>query len=101
MPPVLFLKLPPKKDESWKVDSKVGGEAVTGTFKETALDANQRPGFLIRTPNCSDGRSSAPQDSHSTAKADENRAPQLGHCERISPLHWGQAAGSSGSNSSK
>ncbi len=32
-PPVLFLKLPPKKDETWKVDSKVGGEAVKGTFK--------------------------------------------------------------------
>jgi hypothetical protein len=32
-PPVLFLKLPPKKDESWKVDSKVGGESVKGTFK--------------------------------------------------------------------
>jgi hypothetical protein len=33
MPPVLFLKLPPKKDETWKVDSKVGGESVKGTFK--------------------------------------------------------------------
>src|SRR5215469_1307595 len=32
-PPVLFLKLPPKKDETWKVDSKVGGESVKGTFK--------------------------------------------------------------------
>jgi hypothetical protein len=33
-PPVLFLKLPPKKDETWKVDSKTaGGEAVKGTFK--------------------------------------------------------------------
>ena len=34
-PPVLFLKLPPKKDETWKVDSKVGGESVKGTFKNT------------------------------------------------------------------
>jgi hypothetical protein len=34
-PPVLFLKLPPKKDEPWKVDSKVGGESVKGTFKNT------------------------------------------------------------------
>jgi hypothetical protein len=34
-PPVLFLKLPPKKDESWKVDSKAGGESVKGTFKNT------------------------------------------------------------------
>jgi hypothetical protein len=34
-PPVLFLKLPPKKDDTWKVDSKVGGESVKGTFKNT------------------------------------------------------------------
>jgi hypothetical protein len=39
-PPILFLKVPPKKDETWKVDSFVGktdkvpGEHVTGTFTE-------------------------------------------------------------------
>jgi hypothetical protein len=39
-PPLLFLKLPPKKDATWKVDSVIGktdkspGERVTGTFKE-------------------------------------------------------------------
>jgi hypothetical protein len=40
VPPILFLKLPPKKDQTWKVDSVVGktdtvsGEKVSGTFKE-------------------------------------------------------------------
>jgi hypothetical protein len=39
-PPLLFLKLPVKKDETWKVDSVIGktdkvpGERVTATFKE-------------------------------------------------------------------
>jgi hypothetical protein len=33
-PPVLFLKLPPKKDQSWQVDSKIGGEQIKGTFKD-------------------------------------------------------------------
>lgn len=38
-PPILILKLPPKKDETWKVDSTVGktakaaGETLKGTFK--------------------------------------------------------------------
>jgi hypothetical protein len=38
-PPLLFLKLPPKKDATWKVDSVIGktdkvpGERVSGTFK--------------------------------------------------------------------
>jgi hypothetical protein len=34
-PPVLFLKLPPKKDVTWKVDSEVGKEKekLKGTFK--------------------------------------------------------------------
>jgi hypothetical protein len=42
-PPLLFLKLPAKKGETWKVDSVVGktekspGERVTGTFEEGEL----------------------------------------------------------------
>jgi hypothetical protein len=35
-PPLLFLKLPPKKGETWKVESKVKGkteETIKGTFK--------------------------------------------------------------------
>jgi hypothetical protein len=43
MPPVLFLKLPPKKDETWKVDSKVGGEAVKGTFKNNGEEEVKVP----------------------------------------------------------
>jgi hypothetical protein len=31
--PVLFFKLPPKKGETWKVDTKVMGQPLTGTFK--------------------------------------------------------------------
>jgi hypothetical protein len=32
-PPVLILKLPPKKGESFTVDSKAGGKTYKGTFK--------------------------------------------------------------------
>src|SRR5262245_16192179 len=53
------------------------------------------------TPNCSGGRSSPPHSSHSTANAEAKRAPQPGHCDRISPPHCGQSAGSSETNSSK
>src|SRR4029453_19410111 len=53
------------------------------------------------TPNCSGGRSSAPHSSHSTANAEAKRAPQPGHCDRISPPHCGHSAGSSATNSSK
>ena len=52
-------------------------------------------------PNAVGGRSSPPQDSHSTAKADENRASHAGQRERISPWHCGHAFGSSPSDSSK
>jgi hypothetical protein len=31
---VLFFKLPPKKDQSWNVDSKAGGASIKGTFKD-------------------------------------------------------------------
>jgi hypothetical protein len=31
-PPVLVLKLPPKKGVSWKVDTKLAGHTVRGTF---------------------------------------------------------------------
>jgi len=33
IPPVCFLRLPPKEGESWKVDSKFNDEALRGTFK--------------------------------------------------------------------
>lgn len=42
-PPVLFLKLPPKKDETWKVESKVVGEAVKGTFKNNGEEEVKVP----------------------------------------------------------
>jgi hypothetical protein len=37
-PPVRFLALPPMKDDSWKIDSKVGTEKLKGTFKSGELD---------------------------------------------------------------
>jgi hypothetical protein len=43
-PPVLFLKLPPKKDETWKVDSKTaGGETIKGTFKNNGEEEVKVP----------------------------------------------------------
>jgi hypothetical protein len=33
MPPILILKLPPKKGESFSVDSKAGGKNYKGVFK--------------------------------------------------------------------
>ena len=53
LPPVLFLKLPAKKDVTWKVDSVVGktdtspGEKVTGTFKEAELSKVGVPAGLF------------------------------------------------------
>jgi hypothetical protein len=32
-PPILVLKLPPKKGDSWKVDSKAGSDTFRGAFK--------------------------------------------------------------------
>jgi hypothetical protein len=32
-PPVKFMALPPKKDESWPVESKIGKETLKGKFK--------------------------------------------------------------------
>ncbi len=55
----------------------------------------------IRPPKASAGRRAVPQSSHSTAKADANRAEHEGHRQRISPAQPGQAGGSSASNSSK
>ena len=61
----------------------------------------RRPGLRIGVPKAEGGRSSPPQDSHSTAKADENRASHAGQRERIFPWHCGHAFGSSPSDSSK
>jgi hypothetical protein len=33
-PPVLFLKLPAKKGQTWKVESKIDGQLMKGTFTE-------------------------------------------------------------------
>jgi hypothetical protein len=38
-------------------------------------------------PKASAGRSASPHDSHSTAKAELNRASQAGQRDRISPPH--------------
>ncbi len=32
-PPIKFLELPPKKDATWPVDSKVEGQGLVGSFK--------------------------------------------------------------------
>jgi hypothetical protein len=32
-PPIVVLKLPPKKGQSWKVDSKADGQTLKGTFR--------------------------------------------------------------------
>jgi hypothetical protein len=32
-PPVLFLKLPPKEGETWRVESRVAGQLLKGAFK--------------------------------------------------------------------
>jgi hypothetical protein len=38
-PPVCFLKLPSKKDETWKVESSVAGQGkLTGTFKSGEVE---------------------------------------------------------------
>jgi hypothetical protein len=37
-PPVKFLKLPPKKDETWDVKSTIGAEKLSGTFKIGEMD---------------------------------------------------------------
>jgi hypothetical protein len=38
VPPVKFLKLPVKKDETWEVKSTIGAEKLAGTFKSGILD---------------------------------------------------------------
>lgn len=32
-PPVCILKLPPKKDDAWKIDTAIGTDKLKGTFK--------------------------------------------------------------------
>lgn len=52
-PPVLVLKLPPKKGESWKVDSKFAGLTVQGTFTlgedQVAVAAGKYKTASVRT----------------------------------------------------
>jgi hypothetical protein len=42
-PPVCFLKLPLKKDETWQVTSKIGSESLSGTFKTGTVDEVKVP----------------------------------------------------------
>lgn len=37
-PPIKFLELPPKKGASWKVESRIDGQPLKGTFKTDELD---------------------------------------------------------------
>jgi hypothetical protein len=37
-PPVRFLKLPAKKDESWEIKSTIGAEKLSGTMKTSEID---------------------------------------------------------------
>jgi len=48
-PPVRFLKLPPKKGETWEVNSKVGGESLKGTFKAGEEDNVKVPAGTYKT----------------------------------------------------
>jgi hypothetical protein len=45
-PPFLFLKLPFKKDQSWKVDSKVGDSIVFGTFSAREEEVSVSAGIF-------------------------------------------------------
>jgi hypothetical protein len=42
-PPLPFLKLPPKKDATWNVDSKVDGQSFKGIFKAGESDSVKVP----------------------------------------------------------
>ena len=52
-PPVLVLKLPPKKDDSWKVDSKSDGQTFHGEFRvdeqQITVPAGKYKTFRIRS----------------------------------------------------
>jgi hypothetical protein len=54
-PPVRFLKLPPKKGDTWKVDSKVQGQSATGTFtldeEEITVPAGKYQAVVSRSPD--------------------------------------------------
>jgi hypothetical protein len=49
-PPVLLMKLPPKKDDEWKVDSKLGTQAITGKIvtkeEKIAVPAGKYESFV-------------------------------------------------------
>ena len=52
-PPLLFLKLPPAKDQTWKVDSVIGktekspGEKVSGSFKQGEVAKVSEPAGMF------------------------------------------------------
>ena len=52
-PPILVLKLPPKKDETWKVDSKSDGQTFRGAFRveeqEITVPAGKYKTFAVRS----------------------------------------------------
>lgn len=39
-PPLLLLKLPPKANEIWKIDTKIANDTVSGTFKLMSMNEN-------------------------------------------------------------
>jgi hypothetical protein len=42
-PPVMFLKLPPNKGDTWEVESKISTEKLKGTFKTGEVDEVKVP----------------------------------------------------------
>jgi hypothetical protein len=48
-PPIPFLKLPPKKGETWKFESRVDGQLVKGTFTAGEEDATVVPAGKYKT----------------------------------------------------
>lgn len=52
-PPILVLKLPPKQDDAWKVDSKSDGQTLRGAFRveeqEITVPAGKFKTFRVRS----------------------------------------------------
>lgn len=52
-PPILVLKLPPKKDDAWKVDSRSDGQTFRGEFRveeqEITVPAGKYRTFAVRS----------------------------------------------------
>ncbi|HTU17934.1 MAG TPA: hypothetical protein VMG10_07705 [Gemmataceae bacterium] len=54
-PPILVLRLPPKKDDAWKVESKSDGQSFRGEFRvqeqEITVPAGKYKTFRVRSEN--------------------------------------------------